>query len=59
MRIQVLTKKNTENTKNYPHVKEISSDKILCVKDMELVITLCDVPSGRPCFGLSKGGGSL
>lgn len=29
------------------------------VKDMDLVITLCDVPSGRPSFGLSKGGGEI
>lgn len=29
------------------------------VKDMDLVITLCDVPSGRPVFGLSKGGGEI
>lgn len=28
-------------------------------KDMDLVITLCDVPSGRPVFGLSKGGGEI
>lgn len=26
---------------------------------MDLVITLCDVASGRPCFGLSKGGGEI
>lgn len=26
---------------------------------MDLVITLCDVPSGRPVFGLSKGGGEI
>lgn len=26
---------------------------------MDLVITVCDVPSGRPCFGLSKGGGEI
>ena len=29
------------------------------VSDMDLVITLCDVPSGRPSFGLSKGGGEI
>lgn len=29
------------------------------VKDMDLVITLCDVQSGRPTFGLSKGGGEI
>ncbi len=29
------------------------------VKDMDMVITLCDVPSGRPSFGLSKGGGEI
>lgn len=29
------------------------------VKDMDMVITLCDVPSGRPVFGLSKGGGEI
>ncbi len=29
------------------------------VKDMDLVITLCDVSSGRPAFGLSKGGGEI
>lgn len=29
------------------------------VKDMDLVITLCDVPSGRPAFGMSKGGGEI
>ncbi len=29
------------------------------VKDMDLVITLCDVPSGRPVFGMSKGGGEI
>lgn len=29
------------------------------VKDMDLVITLCDIPSGRPSFGLSKGGGEI
>lgn len=28
-------------------------------KDMDLVLTLCDVPSGRPSFGLSKGGGEI
>ncbi|MGM9537988.1 MAG: glycoside hydrolase family 3 protein [Candidatus Onthomonas sp.] len=26
---------------------------------MDLVITLCDVDSGRPCFGLSRGGGEI
>lgn len=26
---------------------------------MDLVITVCDVPSGRPVFGLSKGGGEI
>lgn len=26
---------------------------------MDLVITLCDVSSGRPSFGLSKGGGEI
>lgn len=26
---------------------------------MDLVITVCDVPSGRPSFGLSKGGGEI
>lgn len=26
---------------------------------MDLVITVCDVASGRPCFGLSKGGGEI
>lgn len=26
---------------------------------MDLVITLCDVPSGRPVFGMSKGGGEI
>ncbi|MGM9650463.1 MAG: glycoside hydrolase family 3 protein [Faecousia sp.] len=26
---------------------------------MDLVITVCDVTSGRPCFGLSKGGGEI
>lgn len=26
---------------------------------MDLVITVCDVPSGRPCFGISKGGGEI
>ncbi|MGN1417619.1 MAG: glycoside hydrolase family 3 protein, partial [Oscillospiraceae bacterium] len=26
---------------------------------MDLVITVCDVQSGRPCFGLSKGGGEI
>lgn len=29
------------------------------VKDMDLVITLCDVSSGRPIFGMSKGGGEI
>ena len=29
------------------------------VKDMDLVITLCDVPAGRPAFGMSKGGGEI
>ena len=29
------------------------------IKDMDLVITLCDVPSGRPVFGMSKGGGEI
>ena len=29
------------------------------VKDMDLVITLCNVSSGRPGFGLSKGGGEI
>lgn len=29
------------------------------VKDMDLVITLCDISSGRPSFGLSKGGGEI
>ncbi len=29
------------------------------VADMDLVITLCDVASGRPSFGLSKGGGEI
>lgn len=28
-------------------------------KDMDLVITLCDVTSGRPSFGMSKGGGEI
>ncbi|MCD8118939.1 MAG: beta-hexosaminidase [Lachnospiraceae bacterium] len=28
-------------------------------KDMDLVITLCDVSSGRPQFGFSKGGGEV
>ncbi len=28
-------------------------------KDMDLVITLCDVASGRPVFGMSKGGGEI
>lgn len=29
------------------------------VSDMDLVITLCDVSSGRPIFGMSKGGGEI
>lgn len=29
------------------------------VNEMDLVITLCDVPSGRPSFGMSKGGGEI
>lgn len=29
------------------------------VKDMDLVITLCDVANGRPAFGMSKGGGEI
>lgn len=29
------------------------------VSEMDLVITLCDVPTGRPTFGLSKGGGEI
>ena len=29
------------------------------VADMDLVITLCDVSSGRPSFGMSKGGGEI
>lgn len=29
------------------------------LKDMDLVITLCDVSSGRPSFGMSKGGGEI
>ncbi len=29
------------------------------VSQMDLVITLCDVPSGRPVFGFSKGGGEI
>lgn len=29
------------------------------VKDMDLVLTLCDVTSGRPAFGMSKGGGEI
>lgn len=29
------------------------------VKDMDLVLTVCDVSSGRPVFGLSKGGGEI
>lgn len=28
-------------------------------KDMDLVITLCDVNGGRPSFGMSKGGGEI
>lgn len=28
-------------------------------KDMDLVITLCDVSIGRPAFGMSKGGGEI
>ncbi len=28
-------------------------------KDMDLVITLCDVSTGRPVFGMSKGGGEI
>lgn len=28
-------------------------------KDMDLVITLCDVSTGRPAFGMSKGGGEI
>ncbi len=28
-------------------------------KDMDLVITLCDVSNGRPNFGMSKGGGEI
>ena len=28
-------------------------------KDMDIVITLCDVSSGRPAFGMSKGGGEI
>ncbi|MCI5649132.1 MAG: glycoside hydrolase family 3 protein [Fusicatenibacter sp.] len=28
-------------------------------QNMDLVITLCDVPSGRPSFGMSKGGGEI
>ena len=28
-------------------------------KDMDIVITLCDVPTGRPAFGMSKGGGEI
>ncbi|MCD8021036.1 MAG: beta-hexosaminidase [Clostridiales bacterium] len=29
------------------------------VSEMDLVITLCDVSSGRPVFGMSKGGGEI
>lgn len=29
------------------------------VKDMDMVITLCDVSNGRPSFGMSKGGGEI
>lgn len=29
------------------------------VSDMDFVITLCDVPNGRPSFGMSKGGGEI
>ncbi len=29
------------------------------VAGQDLVITLCDVANGRPCFGLSKGGGEI
>ncbi len=29
------------------------------VSQMDLVITLCDVATGRPAFGLSKGGGEI
>lgn len=29
------------------------------VSEMDLVITLCDVSTGRPSFGLSKGGGEI
>ena len=29
------------------------------VSEQDLVITLCDVSNGRPCFGLSKGGGEI
>ena len=29
------------------------------VKDMDLVITVCNVSSGRPSFGMSKGGGEI
>lgn len=29
------------------------------VKDMDLVITLCNVQNGRPSFGMSKGGGEI
>ena len=29
------------------------------VSQMDMVITLCDVSSGRPAFGMSKGGGEI
>jgi len=29
------------------------------LKDMDMVITLCNVSSGRPSFGMSKGGGEI
>lgn len=29
------------------------------VKDMDMVITLCNVQNGRPSFGMSKGGGEI
>lgn len=29
------------------------------LKDMDMVITLCDVSNGRPSFGMSKGGGEI
>ena len=29
------------------------------VKDMDMVITLCNVSNGRPSFGMSKGGGEI